>query len=111
VHCLYIFVYRGFALCPPSSLLDHLRSLNQSVRIGHLLCRSRDPDYLVEIIGRQVSSSSISDPDVSSGSREPDYPVEIIGRQVSSCSRDPDCLRLVVVEGPRLSGRNIRPTG
>lgn len=34
-----------------------MKSLNQSLRLGHLLCRSRHPDFLLNIIQRQVSST------------------------------------------------------
>lgn len=33
-----------------------MKSLNQSLRLGHLLCRSRHPDFLLNIIQRQVGS-------------------------------------------------------
>uniref|UniRef100_A0A3B3UAH8 Integrator complex subunit 1 n=1 Tax=Poecilia latipinna TaxID=48699 RepID=A0A3B3UAH8_9TELE len=34
-------------------------NLNQSLRLGHLLCRSRSPDFLLNIIQRQASSQSM----------------------------------------------------
>ncbi|XP_055507319.1 integrator complex subunit 1 isoform X2 [Leucoraja erinacea] len=44
---------------PPSQVLEQLKSLNQSLRLGHLLCRSRHPDFLLNIIQRQASSQSM----------------------------------------------------
>lgn len=32
-----------------------MKGLNQSLRLGHLLCRSRNPDFLLNIIQRQAS--------------------------------------------------------
>ena len=40
---------------PPTAVLEQLKVLNQTHRIGHALCRSRDPDFLLEIIQRQVN--------------------------------------------------------
>uniref|UniRef100_A0A8C6XX02 Integrator complex subunit 1 n=1 Tax=Naja naja TaxID=35670 RepID=A0A8C6XX02_NAJNA len=44
---------------PPQPILDQVKSLNQSLRLGHLLCRSRHPDFLLSIIQRQASSQSM----------------------------------------------------
>nr|CAD7403102.1 unnamed protein product [Timema poppensis] len=44
---------------PPQSILDQLRTLNASHRMGHLLCRSRHPDFLLDIIQRQGASQSM----------------------------------------------------
>lgn len=44
---------------PPPLVLDQVKSLNQSLRLGHLLCRSRSPDFLLNIIQRQASSQSM----------------------------------------------------
>uniref|UniRef100_A0A2H8TLT6 Integrator complex subunit 1 n=1 Tax=Melanaphis sacchari TaxID=742174 RepID=A0A2H8TLT6_9HEMI len=44
---------------PPSSILEQLRVMNTNLRIGHLLCRSRDPDFLLDIIQRQGTSQSM----------------------------------------------------
>ncbi|TRY54796.1 hypothetical protein DNTS_001767 [Danionella cerebrum] len=44
---------------PPPLVLDQVKSLNQSLRLGHLLCRSRSPDFLLIIIQRQASSQSM----------------------------------------------------
>ncbi|NXU73620.1 INT1 protein, partial [Oreotrochilus melanogaster] len=44
---------------PPPHVLEQVKSLNQSLRLGHLLCRSRNPDFLLNIIQRQASSQSM----------------------------------------------------
>ncbi|XP_073492849.1 integrator complex subunit 1 isoform X2 [Aquarana catesbeiana] len=44
---------------PPPNAIEQLKSLNQSLRLGHLLCRSRNPDFLLNIIQRQASSQSM----------------------------------------------------
>ncbi|XP_028310866.1 integrator complex subunit 1 [Gouania willdenowi] len=44
---------------PPPQVQDQIKTLNQSLRLGHLLCRSRNPDFLLNIIQRQASSQSM----------------------------------------------------
>lgn len=44
---------------PPKAILEQLHSLNVTHRLGHLLCRSRKPDLLLDIIQRQGSSQSM----------------------------------------------------
>ncbi|KAG8433017.1 hypothetical protein GDO86_017329 [Hymenochirus boettgeri] len=44
---------------PPPHAIEQVKSLNQSLRLGHLLCRSRNPDFLLNIIQRQASSQSM----------------------------------------------------
>lgn len=46
--------HRGPPRRPPPHILDQVKALNQSLRLGHLLCRSRNPDFLLHIIQRQV---------------------------------------------------------
>lgn len=46
----------GVSRRPPLTVLDQLRALNASLRLGHLLCRSRRPDFLLDIIQRQGPS-------------------------------------------------------
>lgn len=41
---------RGHARRPPPSVIDQLRTLNGTLKLGHLLCRSRQPDFLLEIL-------------------------------------------------------------
>ncbi|KAK9737777.1 Protein of unknown function (DUF3677) [Popillia japonica] len=38
---------------PPQVVLDQLQNLNNTHRMGHLLCRSRHPDFLLDIMSRQ----------------------------------------------------------
>ncbi|XP_059894470.1 integrator complex subunit 1 isoform X2 [Gadus macrocephalus] len=44
---------------PPPSVQEQIKTLNTSLRLGHLLCRSRNPDFLLNIIQRQASSQSM----------------------------------------------------
>ncbi|KAK3862242.1 hypothetical protein Pcinc_031873 [Petrolisthes cinctipes] len=49
----------GPARKPPVIVLEQLKAINTSHKIGHLLCRSRNPDFLVDIIQRQGASQSM----------------------------------------------------
>ncbi|KAF2347066.1 protein of unknown function DUF3677, partial [Trinorchestia longiramus] len=51
--------YHGAARKPPPAIMEQLKSLNSTHRIGHLLCRSRNPDFLLDIITRQGTSQSM----------------------------------------------------
>lgn len=44
---------QGEARRPSLTVLDQLQNLNNSHRLGHLLCRSRHPDFLLDIMSRQ----------------------------------------------------------
>lgn len=44
---------------PPPAVLEQIKTLNQTLKLGHLLCRSRNPDFLLNIIQRQASSQSM----------------------------------------------------
>ncbi|XP_022672380.1 integrator complex subunit 1-like isoform X2 [Varroa destructor] len=49
----------GPARRPPPPVLEQLKALNDKLRLGQLLCRSRNPNYLLEIIrDRQEGGSS-----------------------------------------------------
>ncbi|KAL8588066.1 hypothetical protein ACOMHN_012104 [Nucella lapillus] len=50
----------GIAREPPGPILEMFRQYNVSYKIGQTLCRSRDPDFLLDIIERQGSSKSMS---------------------------------------------------
>ena len=50
----------GKARCPPQNVLDQLEQFNNNIKIGQMLCRSRDPDFLLDVIERQVSSLSVA---------------------------------------------------
>lgn len=49
----------GPARHPSQTVLDQLQTLNSNLRLGHLLCRSRRPDFLLDIIQRQGASQSM----------------------------------------------------
>ena len=44
---------------PPPLFLDQLQQANQHYKIGHLLCRSRNPDFLLDILQRQGTNQVI----------------------------------------------------
>jgi integrator complex subunit 1 len=46
---------RGPARRPPLPVLEQLRASNATLRLGHLLCRSRNPDFLLDILHRFVN--------------------------------------------------------
>lgn len=54
--CVSPGALRGPPRRPPPHILDQVKGLNQSLRLGHLLCRSRNPDFLLNIIQRQVGT-------------------------------------------------------
>ncbi|XP_054167329.1 integrator complex subunit 1-like [Oppia nitens] len=49
----------GSARKPPSSVLEQFKQFNTLLRLGHLLCQSRNPDFLLEIIQRQQKQSGV----------------------------------------------------
>lgn len=49
----------GPARRPPKAVLDQLQTLNSQLKLGHLLCRSRKPDLLLDIIHRQGATQSM----------------------------------------------------
>ncbi|XP_050391471.2 integrator complex subunit 1 [Patella vulgata] len=49
----------GVARCPPAKVLDQLQVLNMSLKIGQMLCRNRNPDFLLDVIQRQGTSQSM----------------------------------------------------
>ncbi|XP_072029946.1 integrator complex subunit 1-like isoform X2 [Amphiura filiformis] len=50
---------KGIARRPPSQVLEQLTNLNKVLGLGHMLCRSRSPDFLLDIIQRQGTSQSM----------------------------------------------------
>ncbi|XP_032686897.1 integrator complex subunit 1 isoform X2 [Odontomachus brunneus] len=52
----------GIARRPPPGVLEQIQLLNTTLRLGHLFCRSRKPDFLLEIIQRQQQNTSQSMP-------------------------------------------------
>lgn len=65
-YLMVVFVFRGPPRRPPPQVQEQVKSLNQSLRLGHLLCRSRNPDFLLNIIQRQVMTISITLPNSAS---------------------------------------------
>lgn len=49
----------GVARRPPMHILEQFQNQNATHKLGHLLCRSRKPDLLLDIIQRQGSSQSM----------------------------------------------------
>ncbi|CAH0389258.1 unnamed protein product [Bemisia tabaci] len=49
----------GLTRKPPPAIIEYLRSLNTTHRLGHYLCRSRNPDFLLDIIQRHGTSQSM----------------------------------------------------
>ncbi|GAB0098046.1 Integrator complex subunit 1 [Sergentomyia squamirostris] len=49
----------GVSRKPPSVVLDQLKALNVTYKLGHLLCRSRKPDFLLDIIQRHGTTQSM----------------------------------------------------
>lgn len=54
---VYHFFHSGIARKPPQQVMDQLRRLNDLLKIGQMFCRSRSPDFLLDIIQRQVRIS------------------------------------------------------
>ncbi|CAG0917832.1 unnamed protein product [Notodromas monacha] len=50
---------RGSPRKPPQQILAQLKALNATFRVGHLLCRSRSPDFLLKILDRQQASQAL----------------------------------------------------
>lgn len=44
---------------PSPNVLDQVQQLNATHKLGQLLCRSRNPDFLLDIIRKQGSSQSM----------------------------------------------------
>ena len=44
---------------PPQPVLDQLKQINTHYKIGHLLCRSRKPDFLLDILQRQGTNQAM----------------------------------------------------
>ncbi|KAI0240995.1 Integrator complex subunit 1 [Lamellibrachia satsuma] len=49
----------GIARRPPGVVLEQLKQLNQTLNIGSMLCRSRKPDFLLDVIRRQGTSQAM----------------------------------------------------
>ena len=49
----------GPARRPPASVLASLQAVNDQLHLGHRLCRSRNPDFLLDVIQRQGASQAM----------------------------------------------------
>ena len=65
---LISFEPNGIARRPPQVIIEQLKQLNSTVRLGHLLCQSRQPDFLLEIIQRQQKQTAQNNNQISSSS-------------------------------------------
>ncbi|CAL1270879.1 unnamed protein product [Larinioides sclopetarius] len=50
----------GPARKPPAVILEQLKTLNAKLKLGDLLCHSRNPDFLLDVIQRQGTTQSMS---------------------------------------------------
>jgi len=44
---------------PPAAVLEQLKQMNSHYKLGHLLCRSRSPDFLLDILQRQGTNQAM----------------------------------------------------
>jgi len=44
---------------PPQNVMTQLQQVNQMYKIGHLLCRSRNPEFLLDILNRQGTDQAM----------------------------------------------------
>ena len=44
---------------PPKQILEQMKQINNHYKIGHLLCRSRKPDFLLEILQKQGTNQAM----------------------------------------------------
>lgn len=51
---LQAFSYSGPPRRPPQETIDHLKMLNKSLGLDFMFCKSRNPDFLLDIIHSQV---------------------------------------------------------
>lgn len=51
---LIFFFSRGLARRPPVQVIEQLQQLNKVIKLGHMFCKSRDPDFLLDVIHQQV---------------------------------------------------------
>ncbi|XP_035215176.1 integrator complex subunit 1-like [Stegodyphus dumicola] len=50
----------GPARKPPAVVLEQLKAMNSKLKLGDLLCHSRNPDFLLDVIQRQGTTQSMS---------------------------------------------------
>lgn len=56
-YMVYFVILSGPARRPPQSFMDELTTTNNLLKLGQKLCQSRQPDFLLDIIQRQVGVS------------------------------------------------------
>ena len=54
-----IIFFRGPARKLPSSVIELIKTVNRTLKLGQLLCRCRSPDFLLSIIKRQGTLESM----------------------------------------------------
>ncbi len=59
MHILYYFAYRGPSRKLPSSVVELIKTVNRTLRLGQLLCHCRSPDFLLSVIKRQGTAESM----------------------------------------------------
>ena len=53
------FSPQGVMRCPPDYVIHDLQKINSELHLGRLLCSSRSPDFLLDVIQRQGSAESM----------------------------------------------------
>ncbi|EDV20866.1 uncharacterized protein TRIADDRAFT_60509 [Trichoplax adhaerens] len=53
------FSPQGIMRCPPDYVVHDLQKINSDLSLGRLLCSSRSPDFLLDVIQRQGSAESM----------------------------------------------------
>ena len=59
ISSLSFSLFSGPGRRPSQTVIEQLKATNKSLKLGQRLCRSRSPDFLLEIIQRQVKFSSL----------------------------------------------------
>lgn len=57
--CFFSLSSRGPARKLPSSVIELIKTVNRTLKLGQLLCRCRSPDFLLSIIKRQGTLESM----------------------------------------------------
>lgn len=55
---LYSLYFSGPPRQPPQSVIDHMKMLDKSLGLDYMFCKSRNPDFLLDIIHSQVGKSA-----------------------------------------------------
>ena len=54
------FLHSGPSRQPPQTIIERLKTLNSKLGLGYMFCRSREPDFLLDIIRSQVRTGTKS---------------------------------------------------